>query len=100
MMQMHGLICGATVQYGSCLGGVDMLPAWREFQTWRCVSCNAENTLLGREDDLFDEPAVFDRVCAACGSQAPGTTIRPAQVAYRVIPRGQWRPHRGSNPNP
>ena len=73
---------------------------WHEFQSWFCEACGTENIILERKDEHLDEASVYPRACAACGAHAPGTTIRPAQTAYRVIPRGEWRPQRSSRHTP
>ena len=65
---------------------------WREFMSWRCEACGAENLILERRDASVDTSATFERVCHACNAQAPGVTIRPAGTTYRVTTRREWHP--------
>jgi hypothetical protein len=71
-----------------------MAAKWREFHSWRCDGCGTENVILERKDDGLDKAAIFPRACLSCGTQAVGKTIRPAQIVYRVVTRGAWRPER------
>jgi hypothetical protein len=65
---------------------------WREFLSWRCESCGSENLILERRDATVDKPATFERVCNSCQVLAPGVTIRPAGLTYRLTTRQNWHP--------
>jgi hypothetical protein len=69
---------------------------WREFQNWRCEACGTESVILERETDSLSQASTFARACPSCGRNAVGTTIRPAQIEYRVVRRATWRPERRS----
>jgi hypothetical protein len=79
---------------GFCIGVLSMALKWREFHSWRCETCGTESLILERTDDLLGEASIFARACASCGTHAAGTTVRPAQTAYRVVARREWRPVR------
>jgi hypothetical protein len=64
---------------------------WREFMSWYCSGCHAENVILEREDDAADQAMTFDRTCTACGKPAEGVTIKPAGIAYRLTSRKEWQ---------
>jgi hypothetical protein len=64
---------------------------WREFMSWHCATCQAENVILEREDDEADKAMTFDRTCTACGKSAEGVTIKPAGIAYRLTSRRDWQ---------
>jgi hypothetical protein len=62
------------------------------FSSWRCESCGEENVILERLDAAAGKSATFERICLACRTAAPGTTIRPVGVAYRSTTRQNWHP--------
>jgi hypothetical protein len=60
--------------------------------SWRCESCGSENVILERQDPTIDKPATFERICEGCHAPAPGITIRPAGMTYRLTTRKNWHP--------
>ena len=61
-----------------------MSASWREFTSWKCLSCGAENIIVETASSEIQEAEVFERACSVCSTKAAGTTIRPAQTAYRI----------------
>ena len=71
-----------------------MTSVWREVTAWQCQACQAESLLIEREDRTSRKAATFERRCAWCAAPAPGTTIRPAGIAYQVTTRRDFYPRR------
>lgn len=71
-----------------------MTAVWREVTSWSCSACGVESLIVESEDLLVAKAAPFARPCVSCGTLAPGTTIRPAGVAYRITTRRDFYPRR------
>ena len=67
---------------------------WREFTTWSCEACGAENLIVECDDREAHDATVFERICTTCGAAAVGKTIRPEGVRYQITTRHAFYPTR------
>jgi hypothetical protein len=75
-----------------------MARRWREFTSWNCEACGAENIIVECDDREAHDATIFERLCTTCGAPAAGKTVQPEGVRYRITTRSQFYPKRQFHP--